>query len=135
MKRFLFACSCVAFLFAGCDFGRHALPCPGESQVLRVESGDTFFFELEENATTGYQWDWTSDDPDVEIQIRHLPPEEKDARLVGAPSRAAVEMHIHRGYDGPSVITFRYRRPWEKTSAKEFVLTLYKRTGDCAFWE
>lgn len=116
----------------GCAFERHRLDNPGKNEVIKVESGDTWRFELEENATTGYQWRAKCDDDDVEVSIRHIGAVGKYA---GAPGRAEVAIHIHRGYDGPSTVRFEYARNWEKSVAKSFTLSLYKRTGDEAFWK
>ena len=138
MKRLPAVCAAVlaAALLGGCEgVGMRIVAEPGQNQVIRVTSGDRLYFDLEENATTGYCWDYKCDDPDVEVTIDHAAPEPGDGR-VGAPGLANVRIRIHRGYDGPSTVRFIYRRRWEKTPpAKEFTITLYKRTGDVAFWE
>ena len=113
---------------------RHFIRNPGTSQAIRVESGDRLFMDLEENMTTGYRWDSACDDSDVEVTIRHVPAK-GNGDLVGAPGRAEVTIRVHRGYDGPSVVTFFYKRSWEKEPIRKFTITLFKRTGDCAFWE
>ena len=125
----------LAFLLAGllgCRTERHWLE-GGFDQVVRVESGDRFFLTLEENGTTGYQWKADCDDDNVDVIIDHKPPERTD--LAGAPGQAKVTIRVFRGYDGPSEIHFRYQRSWEEKPIREFTITLFKRTGDCAFWE
>ena len=125
----------TALLLAGCAFERHYRAIvPEKNQVVRAESGDRFFFDLEENATTGYQWSATCDDADVDVSIRHVEGEAGEG-LVGVPGVAKVEIRVHRGYDGPSKVRFSYRRSWEKETLKEFSVTLYKRAGDFAFWK
>ena len=132
--------SCCLALFAlaflsGCNMvWRRILPDPEKNQVIRVEKGERIYFDLEENGTTGYQWDFTCADPDVEVTIDHCGPSAEDG-LVGKPGRAEVRIRIHRGYDGPSDICFRYKRSWEKEPIKKFTISLFRRTGDCAFWE
>ena len=123
-------------LACGCEgIGVRIVAEPGKNQVIRVTSGDRLYFDLEENATTGYCWDYKCDDPDVEVTIDHAEPEQRDV-CVGAAGLAKVRIRIHRGYDGPSTVRFVYRRRWEKSPpAREFTITLYKRTGDVAFWE
>ena len=123
-------------LACGCEgIGMRIVAEPGKNQVIRVTSGDRLYLDLEENATTGYCWDYKCDDPDVEVTIDHAEPEQRDGR-VGAAGLAKVRIRIHRGYDGPSTVRFVYRRRWEKSPpAKEFTITLFKRTGDVAFWE
>jgi predicted secreted protein len=125
----------AASLFSGCAFERHYFEIePGKNQVVRAESGDRFYLELEENRTTGYEWVATCDDSDIDVKIVHEDGDGEDG-IVGAGGVAKVEIRVHRGYDGPSVVRFRYKRAWEKRAAKEFKVTFFKRTGDTAFWE
>ena len=134
LTKGLILLSLVASL-AGCNMvWRRILPDPEKNQVIRVEKGERIYFDLEENGTTGYQWYYTCTDPDVEVTIDHYAADAKDG-LAGAPGRAEVRIRIHRGYDGPSDVTFRYKRSWEKDPIKKFTLSLFRRTGDCAFWE
>lgn len=123
-------------LLCGCEgIGYYVIRDPGTSQVLRVVSGDRLYMDLEENVTTGFMWDCVCDDSDVEVSIDHETGDSSDGRC-GAPGVAKVRIRVHRGYDGPSTLCFRYRRQWEKgPPAREFTITLYKRTGDVAFWE
>lgn len=135
MLRTLAIFAIASCLLLGCNIvWRRVLANPDRDQVIRVESGERIYFDLEENASTGYLWDFVCDDPDVEVTIDHEPGE-SGAGVVGAPGHADVRLRIHRGYDGPSTIRFRYRRPWEAKPAKEFTISLFRRTGDCAFWE
>ena len=114
-------------LLSGCAFGhRFWAVKPGVDQVIRVQSGDRVYFEMEEGAADGI-WDFTCDDPDVAVSIDH---ERKDA----AAGLAKVVIRIHRGYDGPSTVTFAQKRPGAKTPQKSFAVTLFRRTGDAAFW-
>lgn len=131
MARLLFAA--VLALACGCEgIGRRVLSNPGRDEVLRVVSGDRIYFDLEEDSAGGCAWDYACDDPDVEVTIDHVA---ADGRR-GAPGRAEVRIRIHRGYDGPSTVHFKYSRPGAKgPSAKDFDIGLYRRTGDVAFWE
>lgn len=113
----------LAAAFAGCRIERHLLAQPGESQAVRVESGDRFYFTLPEDDATESRWDFTCDDADVEVRIDH------------DDGEASVRIRIHRGYDGPSTIRFFCRRPDRKEPVKTFVISLFKRPGDHAFWE
>ena len=122
----------AAIALTGCAFERHYVKDAGVNQVLQVQSGDRWYMDLEENASTGYQWSGDCDDKDVEVKIAHLPAE---SELVGAPGKASVEVCVHRGFDGPSSVNFEYRRPWEKAPLRSFSLQLFKRTGDEGFWK
>jgi len=118
--------ACFAVLFtvlSGCGFGRYIVFNPERDRVLRVESGDRFYFSLPEEDPRGGRWMAVSDDPDVEILIDH------------EDGEANVRIRIHRGYDGPSTLTFRRIRPGIRNPDRSFVLTLYRHTGDSAFWE
>ena len=134
--RAVLAIASLLALACGCEgIGYRVVSEPGKDEVIRVVSGDRIYFDIEENATTGYEWDFVCDDKDVDVTIDHVAADASAGR-VGAPGRAEGRIRIHRGYDGPSTIRFVYRRAWEKgPPAKEFTITLYKRTGDVAFWE
>ena len=130
----------VLFWLTGCQFcDRVLLDNPGESQVLRVMSGDRYYMTLEENMTTGYSWRFECDSDDVEVLIDHEGPAETRSSdgevLCGAPGKANVRIRIFRGFDGPATVRFFYQRPWEKEPIKSFNIGLYKRTGDAAFWK
>ena len=114
----------AALALAGCSSGRRFLAVePGVSQSLRVASGDRIFFEMEEDAKTDGLWEFVCDDNDVDVEIAH------------AGRVAKVEIRIHRGYDGPSTVTFSCRRANAVKPSRRFTIALYRRTGDAAFWE
>jgi len=110
----------LAVGLSGCDFGRHWVTGPLEDRVLRAESGDRFYLHLEE--ADGCRWSATSDDSDVEVTIDHR------------DGSADVEMRVHRGFDGPSMVTFRCRERGKK-QPRTFTISFYRRTGDAAFWK
>ena len=122
MRISAIALAAVALATGGCSFERHWGIRPGEDQVVRVESGDRLFFDLDEPRFEG-RWDSVCDDSDVEVQMVH------------AKEKAKVTVRVHRGYDGPSNISFFRWRNGRKESRGAFNITLYKRTGDAAFWE
>jgi len=123
-----------SLLLFGCTWNRHYISSPGESQAIRVEAQDRFYMDLEENATAGYRWYGKSNDPDVDVIIDHKSGTGGRGR-VGASGTASVTIRVHRGFDGPAAVTFTYKRSGEKDPVKKFTITLYKRTGDAAFWE
>ena len=110
-------------VISGCAFGRrYSAVRPGVNQTLRVESGDRIYFDLEEGSRPGREWDFECDDKDVTVSIAHR------------DGKASAEVRIHRGYDGPSRIAF-FRKGARGKDPERFVLTLFRRTGDAAFWE
>ena len=125
--------SAALTLLAGCNMlWRRILPEPGKSQVVCVEKGERLYFDLEEDVDAGYRWGFTCDDADVEVTMDHEPPEGgNEGRGLGT---ADVRIRIHRGYDGPSAVRFFFKRVG-KPIEKEFTISLFRRTGDFAFWE
>lgn len=110
-------------IVSGCAFGRrYSAVRPGVNQTLRVENGDRIYFDLDESVGHGCEWDFECDDKDVSVSIAHN------------NGSASVEVRVHRGYDGPSRIAF-FRRGAPVKDSGRFVLTLFRRTGDAAFWE
>lgn len=122
----------VVLFFQGCGTLDSMSPArPGESEYIQVKSGDRISFELNE-ASESCRWDFTCDDSDVEVRLDRIPPEEGESC-----GKAAVLIRVRRGYDGPSNIRFfcrgcgRSSKPLDKA----FTISLFKRTGDVAFWE
>ena len=121
-------------LLSGCNMlWRRILPDPEKNQVVRVEKGERLYFDLEEDVDAGYRWDFTCDDKDVEVTMDHEAPDgnNEKGRALGT---ADVRIRIHRGYDGPSTVHFFYKCAG-KPIEKEFTISLFRRTGDFAFWK
>jgi len=131
---FLSATLVPLLLLSACTLNRHSISNPGTSQVIRVEALDRFHMDLEEDSAAGCRWYGTSDDPDVDVRIDHQRGKDGDGRI-GAHGTAEVTIRIHRGYDGPSTVTFAYKRRGEPEPIRKFTINLYKRTGDSAAWE
>lgn len=109
-------------VLAGCQLGLYrSIDHVGQDQVVCVKSGDRIVFELP--TTRGASWVATSDDPDVTVQVHP------------AGETAEVEIRVHRGYDGPSLLKFRELRDETREELKRFTLSFFRRTGDAAFWK
>ena len=110
------------------------VPQPGETQVMRVQSGDRWYFTLDEGGPD-CRWDCVCDDSDVEVTIDHEYCGDESDRV--SYGRAKVRIRVHRGYDGPSTIRFFCRKCRDRKGAPDrpFTICLYRRTGDAAFWE
>jgi len=112
----------VLALSAGCNAGLHWLSAEDGNQVVKAQSGDRFYLTLDENRSVGERWSAVSDDADVTVSLDHR------------EGCAKVELRVHRGFDGPSVVTFTCRRQ-KGLPPRQFTVSLYKLTGDRAFWE
>ncbi len=108
---------------SGCAVDQHFISNPGKSQFIKVESGDDWHFKL--NEPRGQRWHWHCDDHDVSLDLNRN--YEKET--------VWVNIHVHRGYDGPSAIYFELRDQREGKTLQAFNLGLFKRTGDEAFWK
>jgi len=109
-------------VLVGCHGGLHWLSAEDGDQVVKAQSGERFYLTLEENRSVGERWSATCDDGDVSVKLDHR------------DDCAKAEIRVHRGFDGPSVVTFTCRRP-KGQAPRQFKVSLYKRTGDVAFWE
>jgi len=124
----------LVFALGGCTWNRHYISSPGTSQAIRVEALDRYYMDLEEDLAAGCRWYGSCGDPDVRVIIDHEPGKDGGGR-VGTPGTAEVTIRIGSGYDGPSTVTFTYKRQGESEPLKRFTITLYKRTGDSACWK
>lgn len=125
MSRFVILLALGASMaVAGCNFvDRRWLSNTGANQVVRVTSGDRLYMNLDEESDGSCRWQATSDDPDVNVTIEHV------------DGRAKVAIRVHRGYDGPTAVRFRYMRQGVAEPVRTFSITLYRSTGDRAVWE
>ena len=115
MRLYPLALIALLIALAGCAFERHySLKC-GENRVIKVESGDRWYFDMEHDPAN--PWKYKVDDSDVEV--RFIPSTE--------PGKIECLIRVHRGYDGPSLVHFTRK-------GEEFTVSLYKQTGDSAFW-
>jgi hypothetical protein len=130
-RRQVFVIFAAAFLH-GCGTLDSVSPAyPGQSEFIRVKSGQRICFDLQDPSEK-CQWDFMCDDSDVEVRV-----DRKDSLGDISPRKVSVMIRIHRGYDGPSVVRFFCNKCNDpKTcSNKAFTISLFKRTGDVAFWE
>jgi hypothetical protein len=97
----------------------------GKNQIVQTESGERFYFSLDERGADGAAWSAKSDDPDVEVEVKHTHP----------PTEASVSIRIHRGFNGPSTVYFVRKRPGAREIAGKFAMSFFKRTNDAALWE
>ena len=96
---------------------------PGKNQIIQTESGERFYFSLDERG--GAVWSARSDDPDVDVAISHTHP----------PTEASVSIRVHRGFDGPSTVYFVRKKPGSRMVVGKFAMSFFKRTNDAAIWE
>ena len=111
---------CIVFALAGLSaslFGeelRNGMLYPLErvpaELIARSPAGTPVRFVLEENGTTGYQWEIDSNTNECEVAVEHRGAAANG--LVGASGRMSVT--VTSKVQTPARVEFRYRRPWEK---------------------
>ncbi|MBQ0031581.1 MAG: protease inhibitor I42 family protein, partial [bacterium] len=111
---------CIVFALAGLSaslFGEelkngtfYALEKVPAELIARSPAGTPVRFVLEENGTTGYQWEIDSNTNECEVAVEHRGAAANG--LVGASGRMSVT--VTRKVQTPARVEFRYRRPWEK---------------------
>ena len=93
-----------------------------DGSTVNASTGDYFSIRLEENPSTGYQWNLTTSDGIKIVGDEFEPPENED--VVGA---AGFRIWTFRIMDnGTQQIDAIYKRPWENVTGEEdtFSLTL-----------
>ena len=85
-------------------------------QLFEVRRGDVVEIRLEENATTGYEWELGSVDGEVLALERDefVPPGDM---AFGAPGMR--EVYLRAKTAGSALVRFKYRRQWESEAAAE----------------
>ena len=92
----------------GQEFSSNDLP---EKMSAQLKRGGSVRFLMEENGTTGYQWEAIYSKNECEVEIEHRG---SVADVAGAPGKAAVKITKNAAVQSPSLVEFRYRRSWEK---------------------
>lgn len=116
----------VASVICGCRVvDRKLIFDPGKNQVIQTESGERFYFDLDESDGDGAMWSARSDDPDVDVSVYHTYP----------PTAASVSIRVHRGFDGPSTVYFVRKKQGSKKIVGKFTMAFFKRANDVAVWE
>ena len=78
--------------------------------IAQAPAGTPVRFVLEENGTTGYQWEIDRNTNECEVVAEHRGAVANG--LAGAPGRMSVS--VTSKVQTPARVEFRYRRPWEK---------------------
>ena len=79
--------------------------------IARAPKGTPIRFVLEENGTTGYQWEIDSNTNECEVVAEHRGAS-AEGGLAGAPGKMSVS--VTSKVQTPARVEFRYRRSWEK---------------------
>ncbi len=117
----------TAKLKNGAEYEMEALP---EEMTIQVKRGGALRFLLEENRTTGYSWEATYTASECTVTIEHRT---ADSDALGAPGRAAITIAKNAAVETPTLIEFKYVRPWEPNApAKKLRLIVYTIPGAVA---
>ena len=111
--------ACGETLKSGTFYPLAAVP---EELVAQAPAGAPVRFVLEENGTTGYQWEWEHNANECELVVERRGAE---SGLAGAAGKLSVT--VTSRVQTPARIEFRYRRSWEKNvpPAKSLRFILY----------
>ena len=91
----------------GQEFALAELP---EKMSVQLKRGGSIRFLMEENGTTGYQWEATYSKNECEVGMEHRTT--ADGRA-GAPGKAAITIIKNAAVQSPSFVEFQYLRSWE----------------------
>ena len=108
MKRLLLLLLAAGLLLS-CTTRRNDF---SDGDTIDIHVGEAITLEIPENPTTGYSWEYSfSEDSTVlVIEDRYIPAEGN-----GMAGAGGVHFYKLKGIEeGDTVMTFRYRRPWEK---------------------
>ena len=91
----------------GTTFGLGTVP---EELVAERRMGESVRFSLEENASTGFKWEVTSNTNECTVVLKHRGGDK--GATGGAPG--LLDVTVTSLVRTPVRVEFRYRRPWEK---------------------
>ena len=78
--------------------------------VAERRMGESVFFSLEENASTGFKWEVASNTNECTVVLKHRGGDK--GTTCGAPG--LLDVTVTSLVRTPVRVEFRYRRPWEK---------------------
>ncbi|MBN1574691.1 MAG: protease inhibitor I42 family protein [Deltaproteobacteria bacterium] len=82
-----------------------------ENEMIDLKPGDTAVVVLEENPSTGYQWEIIVDPEGALVEVEKRSFQKGDKKLIGAPNTAVWKFSPK--LEGKAKLTFNYLRPWE----------------------
>jgi len=91
-----------------------------DGSTVNASTGDFFSIRLEENPSTGYQWNLTTSDGIKIVEDKFEPPENED--VVGAPGFHVWTFRIMD--NGTQQVDAIYKRPWENLTGEEETFSL-----------
>ena len=91
----------------GTTFGLGTVP---EELVAERRMGESVRFSLEENASTGFKWEVTSNTNECTVVLKHRGGDK--GTTCGASG--LLDVTVTSLVSTPARVEFRYRRPWEK---------------------
>ena len=91
----------------GTTFGLGTVP---EELVAERRMGEAVRFSLEENASTGFKWEVTSNTNECTVVLKHRGGDK--GTTCGASG--LLDVTVTSLVSTPARVEFRYRRPWEK---------------------
>ena len=114
----------MAELQDGTSFGLGTVP---KELVAERRAGESVSFSLEENVTTGFEWDVKSNTNECTVVLKHR----SGTKGVTCGASGMLDVIVTSRVRTPVSVEFRYRRPWEKDVEPWKTLRLVVKTvGD-----
>ena len=125
MKNFLTAIL-IIFCFAGMTFAK-TYNIKSDKSILELKKSDIIIFELPENPSTGFQWNFTSTNENVakiiDKRLVYPPVPKGQPPLCGQGGTAVYKVKAINS--GKAQINGKYVRPWERNSSgMEYTLNI-----------
>ncbi len=99
---------------------QHHLTIANNNSTLTVHRGDTVTIELDENPTTGYNWNLSTPDPQM-IQVQANDYRMASTAMGGGGMR---KIELQATGTGSTIINLNYTRPWSGEMSETFRVQL-----------
>ena len=114
--------SATAELKDGTSFGLGTVP---KELVAERRAGESVSFSLEENVTTGFEWDVKSNTNECTVVLKRR----SGDKGVTCGASGMLDVTVTSRVSTPVGVEFRYRRPWEKDVEPWKTLRLVVKTA------
>ena len=123
MKKWMIPILALSALLVACTAAPAQLDArAGKGHVFKTTAGQQFAIRLNDNPSTGYEWQREFDSAMLVLQAAEFEPADPSGSRVGAGGTATLRFKALKA--GQTVVRLTYRRPWEQEVADERVITV-----------